>query len=83
MPTKAYAMDLENSFMALSVSGNQVITYDLKIINQRKHMQLTGWLGRLCKWQQHFCQIGGIEWKCEILNITNAVNKMVFRCHRV
>lgn len=86
LPGKAYAMDLEKTFMALSVSGNQVITYDLNNINQKKtHAIKLNWMVRSigCGNDNNTFAIGGIEGKCEILNITNPVKKMVFRCHRV
>lgn len=86
LPGKVYAMDLEKELLAVSLSGNTVITYNLNDINQKKtHSSKLNWMIRsvACAQDNETFSLGGIEGKAEIFNINSPVKKMIFRCHRV
>ncbi|KAH9411175.1 hypothetical protein HK407_07g11660 [Ordospora pajunii] len=83
---KVYAMDLEKELLAMSLSGNEVATYNLNDINQKKsHASKLNWMIRsiACAQDNETFALGGIEGKAEIFNINSPVKKMIFRCHRV
>ncbi|AFN83245.1 WD40 domain-containing protein [Encephalitozoon romaleae SJ-2008] len=86
LPGKVYAMDLEKELLAISLSGNEVVTYNLNDINQKKtHASKLNWMIRsiACAQDNETFALGGIEGKAEIFNINSPVKKMIFRCHRV
>lgn len=86
LPGKVYAMDLEKEMLALSLSGNEVITYNLNDMNQKKtHVSKLNWMVRsiACAQDNETFTLGGIEGKSEIFNVNSPVKKMIFRCHRV
>jgi mRNA export factor len=86
LPGKVYAMDLESNMLALSLSDNNVVTYNLTDINQKKmHTSKLNWMVRslACSSDNETFALGGIEGKCEIININSPVKRMVFRCHRI
>lgn len=86
LPGKIYTMELEKEMLAMSLSGNEVITYNLNDINQRKnHVSKLNWMIRsiACAQDNETFALGGIEGKAEIFNINSPVKKMIFRCHRV
>lgn len=86
LPGKVYAMDLEKEMLAVSLSGNEVATYNLNDISQKKtHVSKLNWMVRsiACAQDSETFALGGIEGKAEIFNINSPVKKMIFRCHRV
>jgi mRNA export factor len=86
LPGKIYAMDLESNMLALSLSDNNIITYNLTDINQKKtHVSKLNWMVRsiACASDNETFALGGIEGKCEVFNINSPVKRMVFRCHRI
>ncbi|ADM11757.1 WD40 domain-containing protein [Encephalitozoon intestinalis ATCC 50506] len=86
LPGKVYAMDLEKELLSMSLSRNEVITYNLNNINQKKpHVSKLNWMIRsiACAQDNETFAVGGIEGKAEIFNVNSPVKKMIFRCHRV